>query len=88
VGFDPWRVDVYNDPRVMKPVPFFHNEPIAKYIKDLMDKNDVPTDYVGPLYADVLEQFRENIPFRIFKNKEDPSLVLNDALKAVKAKAK
>jgi arabinosaccharide transport system substrate-binding protein len=88
VGFDPWRVDVYSDPRVMKPVPFFNNEPIAKYIKELIDNNEVPTDYVGPLYADVLEQFRENIPFRIFKNKEDPSLVLNDALKAVKAKAK
>lgn len=87
VGFDPWRVDIYSDPAAMKPLPAFNNEPVLKTIKGLVDNNQVPTDYTGPLYAEVLEQYRENIPFRVFKNREDPKTVLNDALKQVLARA-
>ena len=87
VGFDPWRMDVYDDPLMQKPLAAFNNEPVFTMIRGLLRNNQVTTDYVGPLYAAVLEQFRENIPFRVFRNREDPKTVLNDALKLVMSRA-
>jgi arabinosaccharide transport system substrate-binding protein len=86
MGYDPFRMDVYDDPELKKPLPYFHNEPVAQMIKELWLSKDIPNDNMGPYYPEVLEQLREKIPYRAFQNNEDPSIILNDAMAEVRSK--
>jgi len=86
MGYDPYRMDVYDLPELKKPLPYFNNEPVAQMIKELWRSNDIPNDNMGPYYPEVLEQLRERIPYRAFQKREDPATILKDALKEVEEK--
>ena len=85
IGFDPWRRDVYDDPRVMAPNAYFRNEPILETVKVLLDSDGIPSDYIGPLYPEVLELYRESIPFRAIVNREDPEKILKEAGRQIRS---
>jgi arabinosaccharide transport system substrate-binding protein len=85
MGYDPYRMDVYDDPEVLKPLPYFNNESVAAMIKDLWNNNDIPNDNMGPYYPEVLEQLRESVPYRAFENLEDPATVLKEAAEEVRS---
>ena len=53
-GFDPFRHDVFSDPRLREPLPYFSNEIVFDVILDIYDedrasifKPDLPRDQLG-----------------------------------------
>lgn len=57
LGFDPIVTDVYDDPALTEPLPYFSNEDVFSSIK-AMQANLAP-EYIGPLYADALNIFNQ-----------------------------
>jgi|AMZC01.1.fsa_nt_AMZC01000329.1_6 arabinosaccharide transport system substrate-binding protein len=52
LGFDPIVMDVYDDPELTKPLPYFHNEDVFSMIKQMQPS--LAPEYLGPQYADAL----------------------------------
>jgi arabinosaccharide transport system substrate-binding protein len=76
LGFDPYRLDVYDDPELKKPDPYFSNEPVMQTVKDMLDR--LAPEYNGPRYPEAQQQIREKIAYGLFEENKAPA----DLLKA------
>ncbi|MEN3184411.1 MAG: extracellular solute-binding protein [Atribacterota bacterium] len=85
LGFDPIRKDVYDDPELMKPLPYFNNEPVLAVIKDLFEHGDIKPEYLGPHYPEIREILRETVCYRVIEEKADPATVLKEAAEEIRA---
>jgi len=88
LGFDPFRKDVYDDPELMKPLPYFNNEPVMAVIKDLFAHNDIKPEALGPFYPEIRELLRETVCYRAIEKKEDPATILKEAADEIRALGK
>jgi arabinosaccharide transport system substrate-binding protein len=76
LGFDPYRLDVYDDPELQKPDEYFSNEPVLQMIKGMFDR--LAPEYNGPRYPEAQQQIREKIAYGLFEENKAPA----DLLKA------
>ncbi len=87
LGFDPTRKDVYDDPDLMKPLPYFNNEPVLAVIKELFENNDIKPEALGPYYPEIRELLRETVCYRAIEEKADPATILKEAADEIRALA-
>ena len=77
LGFDPYRLDVYDDPELNNPDEYFGNEPVMQTIKGLLDR--LAPEYNGPRYPEAQIQIREKIAYGLFEENKAPADLLNAA---------
>ena len=49
-GFDPFRHDVFEDPRLREPLPYFSNEVVFDVILDVYD--EIAPQYLSPIFQE------------------------------------
>jgi len=49
-GFDPFRHDVFDDPQLQRPIPYFSNEVVFNVIKDIAD--EINPQYLSPVFQE------------------------------------
>lgn len=82
-GFDPFRLDVYEDAELKKPDEYFSNEPVMQNIKGMLDH--LAPEYTGPRYPEAMQQLREKVAYGIFEENKAPAELLNAAAEEIKA---
>lgn len=60
-GFDPFRLDVYDDPALQEAIPYFNNEPVLQNIKGMLDH--LAPEYTGPRYPETMNLLNEKVAF-------------------------
>lgn len=83
LGFDPYRYDVFDDPRLQVPDPYFGNESVFTVIKSVAG-NMMP-QYVGPFYADAWSIICEDVVYGAVERGEDPATLLRNAARRVRS---
>ena len=66
LGFDPLNADVYADPALAEPLPYFNNESVFTTIAGI--QSNLAVEYLGPLYADAVELLRTTTIFEVVVN--------------------
>jgi len=84
-GFDPFRKDVYDDPQLSKPFPYWGNEPVLNIIKKLFLAGEIPTEYLGPHYPEAVEMLFVQVPYDVIEKGMDAREVLKKAADKVRA---
>lgn len=85
LGFDPLRTDIYDDPALAAPIPYFGNESVFTTIKGL--QSNLAVEYLGPLYADAVDVLRSTTYYDIFINGADVATALQAAADQVEQAA-
>jgi len=83
LGFDPYRYDVFDDPALQVPDPYFSNESAFTVIKSVAD-NMMP-QYMGPFYADAWAIVCEDVVYGAVERGDDPETLLKNAARRVRA---
>lgn len=83
LGFDPYRYDVFDDPALRVPDPYFSNESVFTVIKSVADK--MMPQYVGPFYAEAWSIICEDVVYGAVERGEDPETLLKNAARRVRA---
>jgi arabinosaccharide transport system substrate-binding protein len=81
LGFDPFRNDVYDDPALTEPDPFFNNEPVMTNLQETFDR--LAPEYTGPRYPEAVTELAENVAYEVIEEGADPQEALERAAKAV-----
>jgi arabinosaccharide transport system substrate-binding protein len=84
-GFDPFRKDVYDDPRLLEPLPYWGNEPVLNTIKKLFLDGEIPTEFLGPHYPEAVDMLFVEVPYNVIEKRMDPRKVLKEAADRVRA---
>ena len=66
LGFDPLNAEVYSDPALAEPLPYFGNESVFTTISEI--QSNLAPEYLGPLYADAVELLRTTTIFDVVVN--------------------
>jgi arabinosaccharide transport system substrate-binding protein len=74
LGFDPYRLDVYDDTELNNPDEYFSNEPVMQTIKGMLDR--LTPEYNGPRYPEAQQQIREKIAYGLFEENKPPADLL------------
>lgn len=82
LGFDPYRYDVFADPLLQKPNPYFSNESVFATIQSVSDKME--PQYIGPFFADAWQITCESVVYGVTEKGEDPAILLKAAAKRVR----
>ncbi|NEE03491.1 ABC transporter substrate-binding protein [Phytoactinopolyspora halotolerans] len=77
LGFDPFRVDVYDDPALTEPDPWFGNEPVMSDLAQVFDR--LAPEYTGPRYPEVILQLRDIVAYEVIEEGGDPQQLLEQA---------
>jgi len=83
LGFDPIRMDVYDDPALQEPVEFLNNEPLFQIIKS--ELGNVAPEYTGPLFPAARDAIATQVLFEVLENGADPAETLAAAAEQVLA---
>jgi arabinosaccharide transport system substrate-binding protein len=83
LGFDPYRLDVYDDPELKNNDEYFSNEPVMQTIKGLLTR--LAPEYNGPRYPEAQIQIREKIAYGLFEEKKAPAELLSTAQAEIEA---
>jgi arabinosaccharide transport system substrate-binding protein len=83
LGFDPYRLDVYDDPELQNPDEYFSNEPVMQTIKNMLDR--LTPEYNGPRYPEAQQQIREKIAYGLFEENISPEELLSTAQSELEA---
>lgn len=70
LGFDPIVTDVYDDPALTEPLPFFANEDVFSFIKGMVPS--LAPEYIGPQYADAQNVFNATC-YDVLEGGADPA---------------
>ncbi|QBI18356.1 extracellular solute-binding protein [Egibacter rhizosphaerae] len=76
LDFDPFRMDVYEDPALSEPEPFFADEPVLTMIEETLDR--LAPEYTGPRYPESILALEEEVVFPVLSDGEDPAETLAD----------
>jgi arabinosaccharide transport system substrate-binding protein len=74
LGFDPFRLDVYDDERLSQPNPFWSGEVPFEYIK--AELGNVAPEYTGALFPEIATIIRTTLMYNVVENKMDPAEAL------------
>jgi arabinosaccharide transport system substrate-binding protein len=85
LGFDPMRPDVYEDPALLEPMPFWSNEIPFEVIKS--ELGNVAPEYTGPQYPEIATYFRNTGLYDLIENQVPPEEVLANAVAELEAMA-
>jgi len=83
LGFDPYRLDVYDDTELNNPDEYFSNEPVMQTIKGMLDR--LTPEYNGPRYPEAQQQIREKIAYGLFEENKPPADLLSTAQGEIEA---
>ena len=83
LGFDPYRLDVYDDPELKNPDEYFGNEPVMQTIKGMLDR--LAPEYNGPRYPEAQIQIREKIAYGLFEENTPPAELLKASTDQINA---
>jgi arabinosaccharide transport system substrate-binding protein len=83
LGFDPYRLDVYDDAELNNPDEYFSNEPVMQTIKNILTR--LTPEYNGPRYPEAQQQIREKIAYGLFEEKKPPEELLSTAQSELEA---
>lgn len=78
-GFDPFRHDVFSDPRLAQPLPYFNNEVVFNVILDVHD--ELAPQYLSPIFQETNWDILSNEVFFpvMVENYLDPETALKNA---------
>lgn len=82
-GFDPFRLDVYDDPQLQEPDPYFSNESVLQNIQIMLDR--MAPEYTGPRYAETMNLLNEKVAFGVIEEGLPPEEVLQSAAEEIEA---
>jgi arabinosaccharide transport system substrate-binding protein len=77
LGFDPFWLEVFDDPALAEPDPWFGNEPVMANIKDMLDR--LIPEYTGPHYAEISARMGDVMAFELFVEQKDAAEVFAEA---------
>jgi arabinosaccharide transport system substrate-binding protein len=83
LGFDPYREDVYDDPALTEPDPWFGDEQVMETLRGTFDR--LAPEYTGPRYPEAVLELRENVAFQVIEEGASPQEALDQAQQAVEA---
>ncbi len=83
LGFDPFRNDVYEDPALAEPDPWFSNEPVMATISQMFDR--LVPEYTGPRYPEISTLMAETMAVEIFDQGRPPAEVFAAAQEEISA---
>jgi arabinosaccharide transport system substrate-binding protein len=83
LGFDPYRNDVYDDPALREPDPYFSNEITFDVIKS--ELGNVAPEYTGPRYPEIQDYFNTTVTYDVLTNGVAPADALAAAQAAIEA---
>lgn len=83
LGFDPFRTDVYDDPALTEPDPWFGNEQVMPNLRDMFDR--LAPEYTGPRYPEAVLQLRELVAYEVIEEGADPQEALDRAAEEVRS---
>ncbi|NEE01693.1 ABC transporter substrate-binding protein [Phytoactinopolyspora halotolerans] len=83
LGFDPFRNDVYDDPALTEPDPWFNNEPVMTNLLDMFDR--LAPEYTGPRYPEATTELGENVAYEVIEEGADPQEALERATDSVRS---
>jgi arabinosaccharide transport system substrate-binding protein len=83
LGFDPFRNDVYEDPALAEPDPWFSDEPVMANLVEMFD--NLAPEYTGPRYPEAIQQLNENVAFRVVEEGVPAEEALAQAAEEVRA---
>jgi arabinosaccharide transport system substrate-binding protein len=83
LGFDPFRDEVYEDPALAEPDPWFADEPVMANLQEMFDR--LAPEYTGPRYPEAVTQLAEVVAFEVIEEGADPASSLATATETVRA---
>ena len=79
-------MDVYDDPALQQPDPYFHNEPVMKYVKLATQK--LVSEPVWPPYTEIWMKLNRETIFNVLEGTKTPEQALKEAADEIRAKFK
>jgi arabinosaccharide transport system substrate-binding protein len=83
LGFDPFREDVYDDPALTEPDPWFGDEQVMETLRGTFDR--LAPEYTGPRYPEAVLELRDNVAYQVVEEGASPQEALDQAQQAVEA---
>ncbi len=83
LGFDPFRLDVYDDERLSQPNAFWSGEIPFDYIK--AELSNVAPEYTGPFYPEITTINNTTMIYDLIENQISPEEVLANAMSELAA---
>jgi arabinosaccharide transport system substrate-binding protein len=83
LGFDPFRDEVYDDPALSEPDPWFANEPVMATLVEMFDR--LAPEYTGPRYPEAVTQLAEVVAFEVVEEGADPADSLARAAEQIRS---
>lgn len=74
LGFDPPRMDVYDDPRLLEPDPYFGNESIMLAVKEAAQR--IVAKPVSPLSSEIMTILNRDTIFNVLDGTQTPQQAL------------
>ncbi len=74
LGFDPPRMDVYDDPRLLEPDPYFGNEPIMPVVKKAAER--IVAKPVSPVSSEIMNILNRDTIFNVLEGRQTPQEAL------------
>ena len=82
LGFDPPRMDVYDDPRLLEPDPYFYNEPVMTELKKAMTK--LVSISIWPKFSELWMKLGRETLFNVLEGTKTPAEALKEAADEVR----
>jgi arabinosaccharide transport system substrate-binding protein len=83
LGFDPFRDDVYEDPALTEPDPWFSDEPVMADLPKMFDR--LVPEYTGPRYPEAVQELNENVAFSVIEEGGSAQEALSAAAEKIRA---
>lgn len=84
LGFDPPRMDVYDDPRLMVPDPYFANEPALQAIK--VGAERLVAKPVWPLSTETMMKLNRDTIYNVLEGNQTPQEALDEVVRELGGK--
>lgn len=83
LGFDPFREDVYADPALAEPDPWFSNEPVMADLPKMFDR--LVPEYTGARYPEAVVALNEQVAFSVIEEGGSAQEALSAAAEEIRA---
>jgi arabinosaccharide transport system substrate-binding protein len=83
LGFDPFRNDVYEDPALTEPDPWFGDEQVMTTLSGTFDR--LAPEYTGPRYPEAVLQLRDLVAYEVVEEGASPQEALDRAQQEIES---
>jgi arabinosaccharide transport system substrate-binding protein len=84
MGWDPQRADVYEDPALQEPVPYFSDEPVMQILLEGGMLDNLAPDLSGYWYAEAVSNLEEIVAYQVIEEGSDPEAPLQEAAENIR----